>query len=114
MSYVKVPDRRIAFFDTDETIISHFPVVGGTAYEVMFNGVTRTIYSMPKNIDLISELRLCGYQIVVWSLSGADHAERMVNLLGLGELVDLIVSKPNLYVDDKPFEDQFIPRVYKK
>lgn len=113
MSYIKIPDRRIAYFDCDETIISHFPVIGGTAFEVEFNKATRMIYSMPKNIDLIHELRLCGYQIAVWSLSGSDHAERMVNLLGLAESVDIILPKPGLYVDDKPFESQYIARVYK-
>lgn len=120
MSYIKISDsQRISYFDVDETLISHFPTeevktMDYSGIQLNFNGVTRFIYPMHKNIDLISELRLCGYQIAIWSMSGSDHAERIVKLLKIEHLVDVILPKPHLYVDDKPFESQSIPRVFKK
>jgi hypothetical protein len=59
------------------------------------------------------ELRTVGWQIVAWSQGGSSHAERVIKLLQLDNLVDLIVSKPTVYVDDLPFEQQYIKRIYK-
>ena len=117
MSYIKIEDRPFIYVDIDETLISHFPITKKSDeffLDFEHNRVKWRVYPMVLNIDLISELRSCGYQIACWSLSGSDHAERMIKLLEIENLVDLIVPKPRFYVDDKPFEDQGIPRIYKK
>lgn len=113
MSYIKLSDQQLTIYDVDETLISHFPRLNSRQFTYTHNKVTHTVYAMEDNIKLLYELRACGYQIAVWSLSGAEHAERMVKLLGLENVVELILPKPKLYVDDKTFQEQPIPRVWK-
>lgn len=111
--YIKLSDQQLVIFDVDETIISHFPRPNSRSWEYFNNKVKHTVWAMEDNIKLLYELRACDYQVAVWSLSGSLHAERMVKLLGLEDVVDLIIPKPKLYVDDKLLEEQPIPRVWK-
>ena len=113
MAYIKMPDKRVAYIDVDETLVTWD--VGGDQ-SLLLKGPDAQYFVSPMmlNIALIRELRTVGWQIVVWSQGGADHAERVVKLLEIEDLVDLIVSKPTIYVDDLPFEQQMIKRVYKK
>lgn len=108
-----MPDRQVAYVDVDNTLIA-WEDNGEIPLTLISPLGTYNVYPMWKNIHLISELRAVGWQIYVWSQGGADHAERVINLLGLQDKVDLIMSKPTIYVDDLPFESQFIKRVWKK
>ena len=117
MSYIKVDDKPFIYFDIDNTLIKHYSddITEETdSIQVEYNRVIWNMYPMYANILLISELRACGYQIACWSQSGSDHTERVIKALKLEDLVDLIVPKPRFYVDDKPFEDQGIQRIWKK
>lgn len=113
MSYVKLCPDRVAYVDVDETLISWTSVENALPLVLSSPKGFFTVYPMLKNIELMRELRAVGWEIVVWSQGGADHAERVVQLLGIEHLVDVIISKPSIYVDDLPFEQQMIKRVYK-
>lgn len=108
-----MPDRQVAYFDIDNTLID-WEDNGEQALFLQSEQGSYIVYPMRKNIALIDELRAVGWQIYVWSQGGADHAERTIKLLKLEDKVDLIMSKPTIYVDDLPFQDQYIKRVFKK
>lgn len=109
-----MPDKRVAYIDVDDTIIQ-WNCSTVEAGHLLLQGPDTSFIVRPieQHITLIKELRTVGWQIVVWSQGGSDHAERVVKLLGIENLVDLIVSKPTVYVDDIPFEQQCIKRIYK-
>ena len=113
MAYIKIENERTAFFDVDDTLIHWEPLDGVEPLLLVSPKESYNVYPMQKNIDLIKEIRAVGWEIVVWSQGGVSHAERCVKLLGIEDLVDVIISKPTIYVDDLPFEQQMIKRVYK-
>jgi len=53
-----------------------------------------------KNVEFVKNLKRQGYGVVVWSAAGADWAEKVVKMLKLEGYVDVILSKPELAVDD--------------
>ncbi len=115
-------DGLWCYFDVDETLISYFmpknwvSETNHSKYKPLvlsYNTIDRYVYPLTKNIELIDELKVSGHKIAAWSRSGSNHTERIIQLLNLENKIDLIVPKPTLIVDDKPFEDQSIPRVYK-
>lgn len=112
-----MPDKRAVYFDCDETII-HWLGDGPRNKEwdtlVLRDGdFCYTVAPIEVHINLMREFKAVGWQIVVWSQGGSDHAERVIKLLGMEKYVDLIVSKPQVYVDDLALENQHIKRVFK-
>lgn len=53
-----------------------------------------------RNIEFVQKLKLQGYGVVCWSAAGANWAETVIKKLGLEDLPDIIISKPELCVDD--------------
>lgn len=58
-----------------------------------------------KNIERLKSYKSNGNKIIVWSHSGADHAEEVVKLLQLEEFVDIVEAKPMAIIDDEAVED---------
>ncbi len=108
-----MPDKRVAYIDCDETLISWDPAAGDQSLLLNCDGFKRYVSPIKVHIELIKEFKAVGWQVVVWSQGGADHAERVIKLLCMEDYVDLIVSKPQVYVDDLAFENQNIRRVFK-
>lgn len=63
-----------------------------------------------EHIALLRQFKYQGHGVVVWSAGGYEWAERAVYLLGIDDLVDLIVNKPDWYIDDKKVEE-FMPEL---
>lgn len=108
----KLIDKRTCYFDVDDTLVMwnydiknyiEIPSETGAMY------VTRN----DSHIELLINLKAIGWNIVVWSQGGSDHAERVIKALKLEKYVDIILPKPESYVDDIPFEQQYIKRIYK-
>jgi hypothetical protein len=57
-----------------------------------------------RHIQLIRQFKARGHTIVVWSQGGWAWAESVVKTLGIENLVDLVMDKPNWYIDDLPSE----------
>ncbi|WP_031386503.1 hypothetical protein [Desulfonatronum thiodismutans] len=58
---------------------------------------------MEANADLITwirERKAEGFTIMIWSLRGQEYAQDAVDLAGIGDVVDLVLSKPGYVVDD--------------
>lgn len=119
MSYVKMEDKRCVYFDCDQTLIDWVgdgPRDSRKEYGEMVLQCGEfwfTVSAINVHVNLMKEFKAVGWQVVVWSAGGADHAERVIKLLKMEEYVDLIVSKPQVYVDDLALENQHIKRVFK-
>ncbi len=111
---IKIKNERVAYFDCDYTLIDWDPIEGVDPLVLTSPKGMHHVWPMAKNIALIHEIRAVGWEIVVWSQGGADHAERVIKLLNLEPYVDLVMAKPSIYVDDMPLEQQVIKRVFKK
>lgn len=55
-------------------------------------------------IEFLGNLKAQGVTIIAWSHAGPKWAEYVLNYLQLDKVVDLVVSKPYMMLDDKPVE----------
>ena len=53
-----------------------------------------------EHIELLKRYKAKGKFIIVWSQSGYEWAKKVVETLNLTEYVDLVLTKPEKYVDD--------------
>jgi FMN phosphatase YigB (HAD superfamily) len=98
------------FFDVDDTLIiwpSSAQALGidhGEFYKKAIEIGTGDLkmLAMPheKHIQFMRNLKCQGAKIVVWSHGGEEWAKTVVETLELELYVDLILSKPSLYIDD--------------
>lgn len=114
--YTKYKDIRTCYTDIDSTLIaySNDPQFDPNNTLILGDGDHRVFVSpILPNITLLKDLKAIGFNIVAWSQGGSDHASRVIDLLELENLIDVILPKPEFYVDDLPFEQQYIKRVFK-
>lgn len=113
--YQKLDKERVVYCDVDDTLILWDPKV----YEhdpkdlIIFTDEYGQWELLPHkaNIDFLINLKRQGYGVVVWSAAGANWAEKVVNKLGLQEIPDMIISKPELAMDDLLEPDRIIKSV---
>ena len=114
-SYHKLPDRKTAFVDVDETLVlwKDDPTDPRNTVIQVANG-NLVIKFHKRHIQLVKQLHDIGWNIVIWSQGGSDHAEHVVKACNLEEHIHLITPKPEMFLDDKPIEAQGIRRSYKE
>jgi len=59
------------------------------------------------NFTLVAELKTrkaAGYELVLWSMRGREHAQQAANHFEVSFLFDAILSKPGILVDDRGIE----------
>ena len=101
--------NKTFFVDVDDTLIlwdiSEHPKSSRIAVD---RGKRGKVFVVPhrKNINLMKKFYKLGYDIIVWSGSGADWAETIIKALGLQKLVVAVMDKPHYYLDDVPLEAQ--------
>lgn len=103
MSYHKLDPARTAMVDIDDTIILwDIDKYKHNKEDLRWVGEDNSFPALPhlKNIDLIKKVKMQGYGIVFWSAAGVDWVEHVIKRLGLEELPDVIMSKPEFAVDD--------------
>lgn len=64
------------------------------------------------NIKYMQRAKLKGYTVIVWSKQGVEWAEAVVKTLHLENFVDMIISKPVEYMDDKEEGSLLGKRIY--
>jgi hypothetical protein len=64
------------------------------------------------HIKILKQRKGRGSHITVWSAGGFAWAEAVVRALELEAYVDLICTKPHIYIDDKEAKDIMGERVY--
>lgn len=100
---------QTTFFDVDETLILWEPTETqlfsyGKTYTAPGGHQTILVPHLP-HVEQLKKHKIRGHTIVVWSAGGAFWAAEAVKFLGLEGYVDLVISKPVWYYDDKTAEE---------
>lgn len=108
------------FFDVDDTLVMWDKKVDGLP-----EGVYKIDIKCPHSADawyalaphaghikILKDRKSRGSFIVVWSAGGFAWAEAVVKALNLEEYVDLCMTKPHAYVDDKKAGEIMGERIY--
>lgn len=105
-----IKTHRVIFVDVDDTLViwdwKEFDPEGKTLVSIENPEANCTELVMPHNrhVQLIRQFKARGHTIVVWSQGGWSWAESVVKTLGIENLVDFVMDKPNWYIDDLPAE----------
>ena len=97
-------ERKTVFFDVDDTLCEWYPCSEGEKDATYFNVNGHEFYKkaiMP-NINGLKAHHRAGHLVVVWSAGGSNHAANVIRALGIEDYVDVILTKPDYYYDDKP------------
>lgn len=115
MSYTKLPDRKTVFCDVDETLIlwKDDPTDLQNSVIQVANG-NLVVKFHKRHIQLVKQFFAIGWNVVVWSQGGSDHAECVIKACKLEDYIHLITPKPDVVLDDKPLKKQGIRRTFKE
>jgi FMN phosphatase YigB (HAD superfamily) len=99
---------RSVFFDVDDTLViwdwkSVNPEGKGlVTIKDPNSGVAELVHPHLRHIELMRQFKARGHTVFVWSQGGHEWAEATCKALGIENLVDFVLDKPNWYVDDLP------------
>lgn len=101
--------NRTVFFDVDDTLIEwkECDPNDELAVSIKKNGYTFFKREIRAHTTELKLQRKTGNTVVVWSAGGADWAASAIEALGLKEYVDVCLTKPDFYYDDKDVKDWF-------
>lgn len=60
---------------------------------------------MPRTLERIKSLHAEGNTLYLWSSGGAEYAKQSARELGIFELFEGFLPKPNLILDDQPLNE---------
>ena len=117
-----VLEGNCIYFDVDDTLVM-WPQYSGVVHEKwnaaaipIASPFDKKIYFLvphERHITLLRKHKKLGkFPIVVWSQGGGAWAEAVVVALGLSDVVDVCMSKPQVYYDDLFISDQGWQRKY--
>lgn len=121
---MKIIDKEnLRMWDIDDTLVMHNPYGPSTAEKFRAFGAIAVVdplnvnnkiivYKNEPMIRLMQEEYARGSTNIVWSRGGYEWAKNVIEALGLTELVHTVMSKPLVYMDDKPVEEWMKDRVY--
>lgn len=111
---IRLSEKPTVFFDVDATLVFSWSELNdqqkSQMMEVVLGGLS--FYVHDAHIQLMKEFDARGHNVVVWSAGGADWAAEVVNALNLEPYVDVVMSKPDWYVDDLSCEEFMPKRIY--
>jgi predicted HAD superfamily phosphohydrolase YqeG len=103
-----IKSSRIVFFDVDDTLVmwdwKSIDPEGNGLISINNPEANCSELVLPHNrhIQLLKQFKARGHTVVVWSQGGHAWAESVCKTLGITNLVDICMDKPNWYVDDLP------------
>lgn len=92
------------FVDCDDTLVMWGKAKEGEKVIAITNphdGTQDYLRPHQGHIRVLKDRKARGSYIVVWSAGGFAWANAVVKALGLESYVDLIMTKPHMYIDDK-------------
>ena len=101
---IEIVGDNIAYFDCDETLVfvDSIPEGSDTVW-VQIPGFPGKLCGIHKtHVQRLKDHKIWGNGVVVWSRSGHKWAKAVVEALELTEFVDVVLSKPLYFYDDKP------------
>lgn len=112
-----IKNERMIFCDVDDTLVMHKEERPGGWDNVAIvpdrvTGKDLVLLVNTAMVKLVREEKHRGATIVVWSRGGYEWAADVVTALGLEDVVELVMSKPLVYFDDKPVQEWLTDRVY--
>ena len=114
-----IKSHRSVFFDIDDTLIiwdwKNISPDGVGLVDITdpMSGHTECVLPHERHIKLLKQFKARGHTVVVWSQGGWAWAENVVKALELQDLVDVVMSKPDWYVDDLPSTAFMGSNIYK-
>ncbi len=105
------------FFDVDDTLIMWDTANYGTKEVIKiqnphYSEYVSCVLPHKGHIKILKDRKARGSFIVVWSAGGFAWAKAVVKALELEKYVDLIMTKPHAYVDDKTASEIMGERIY--
>lgn len=97
---------RSVFFDVDDTLViwdwkSVDPEGKGlVTIKDPNGGCSELVLPHYRHIELMRQFKARGHTVYVWSQGGHEWAAEVCRILGIENLVDYVLDKPNWYVDD--------------
>lgn len=108
-----ITNRNTTFWDVDDTLVMHALSTESIGIQDPIDPSHSVIVTPNNNmIRLMLEEKARGSFIIVWSRGGDAWAEAVIRALELQNTVDLVMTKPMAYFDDKPIEEWLPYRVY--
>lgn len=103
-----IRNENVVYCDVDETLIDW----SNNDKDIKVNYYGQTVYvkAIKENIRFLKSLKARGAFIIVHTGNGFQWAEEIVKKLKLTKYVDLTMTKPAKYIDDKDF-DTFAKRI---
>jgi phosphoserine phosphatase len=91
---------RSVFFDVDDTlVIWDWKKLNPDGVGLIQVG-TELVMPHQRHIELMKQFKARKHTVVVWSQGGHEWAEAVCKALGIEDVVDFVMDKPNWYVDD--------------
>lgn len=97
---------RSVFFDVDDTLVmwdwkSIDPnATGLVTIKDPNGGCAELVLPHLRHIELMRQFKARGHTVYVWSQGGHEWAAEVCKVLGIENIVDYVLDKPNWYVDD--------------
>lgn len=105
MNSIVVDKESTIFFDVDDTLVMWGIKVKKKQKLVAItnphDGSQEYLAPHAGHIKVLKDRKARGSYIVVWSSGGYAWAKAVIKALKLEKHVDLIMTKPHMYVDDK-------------
>lgn len=106
--------NRNTFFDVDDTLMEwkQCDPSDPNACKITNNGYVFYKRPIQVHIDELKNQKMAGNTVVVWSAGGARWAEAVIKALKLEQYVDVVLTKPDFYYDDKDVNYWFPKKRY--
>jgi phosphoserine phosphatase len=112
---VTFKERKTVYFDVDDTLLEWKSCRKNAKNAVRIENNGHVFYkrAIVPNVEGLKAHSLAGHLVVIWSAGGSSWAETVVRALKLQKYVNVILTKPDYYYDDKevshwfPAEAQF-------
>lgn len=110
-------NESVITIDCDETLVNwadsnKSPAPGKIMLKCPYVGDDVWLTPNWAHIRLLKQHRGRGFVVIVWSSGGVLWANEVVRALNLEDYVDIVLSKPTKYVDDKSCEEWMGTHVY--
>lgn len=102
-----IENEQLVFVDCDDTLVMWVPCNKEFKTVIItdpYDGQKLKLKAHAGHIKVLKDRKARGAFVVVWSAGGYKWANAVVEALGLQDYVDLIASKPFMYIDDKDAE----------